>query len=95
MVILTAVRYCLPWLEVCLVLVGLQVDQAREEQDHVPALVHNWTVAVVAADLARKLVLDGLVGRVVPLKVVVTVGEVDVILVEDGSPLERSSYKGG
>jgi len=71
------------------------VDQAREEQDHVPALVHNWTVAVVAADLARKLVLDGLVGRVVPLKVVVTVGEVDVILVEDGSPLERSSYKGG
>lgn len=67
------------------------MNQAREEQDHVPALVHNWAVAVVAADLARKLVLDRLVGWVVPLKVVVAVGEVDVLLVEDGSPLKRSS----
>ena len=64
---------CSPWLEVCLVLVGLQVNQAREEQDHVPSLVHDRTVAVVAANFARKLVLDRLVGRVVPLEVVVTV----------------------
>jgi hypothetical protein len=41
-----------------------------------------------AADFARKLVLDGLLGWVVPLEVVVAVGEVDVFLVEDGCPLE-------
>jgi hypothetical protein len=35
-------------------------------------------------------VLDRLLGRVVPLQVVVAVGEVDVFLVEDGSPLEGS-----
>jgi hypothetical protein len=45
-------------------------------------------VAKGAADLARKLVLDGLLGRVVPLEVMVAVGEVDVILVEDSGPLE-------
>jgi hypothetical protein len=45
-------------------------------------------VAKGTADLARKLVLDRLLGRVVPLKVVVAVGEVDVFLVEDSGPLE-------
>jgi len=64
---------CSPWLEICLVLVGLQVNQAREEQDHVPSLIHDWAVAVVATNFARKLVLNRLVGRVVPLEVVVTV----------------------
>jgi hypothetical protein len=33
-------------------------------------------------------VLDGLLGRVVPLEIVVAVGEVDVVLVEDSGPLE-------
>ena len=36
--------------------------------------------------------LDGLFGWVVPFEVVVAVGEVDVFLVEDGGPLERSGY---
>lgn len=80
-----------PRLEVRLVLVGLEVDQAGEQQDHVPALVHDRTVAERAADLARKLVLDALVGRVIPLQVVMAVEEVDVVLVEDGGPLEWCS----
>ena len=45
-----------------------------------------------AAHFAGKLVLDGLFGWVVPFEVVVAVGEVDVFLVEDGGPLERSGY---
>ena len=87
----TAPRYCLPWLEVCLVLIGLQVNQAWEEQNHVSSLVHDWAVAEVTANLAWKLVLNRLVSRVIPLEVVVTVREVDIVLVEDGSPLEWSS----
>jgi hypothetical protein len=53
-------RVCIPRLEVCLVLVVLKVNQAGEEQDHVSTLVHDRTVAEGAANLARKLVLDGL-----------------------------------
>lgn len=45
-------------------------------------------MAVTAPDFAGKLVLDGFLGRVVPLEVVVTVCEVDVGFVEDGGPLE-------
>lgn len=51
---------CIPRLEVGLVLVILQVNQAGEEQDHVSTLIHDRTVAEGAADLARKLVLDRL-----------------------------------
>lgn len=49
---------CIPGLEVGLVLVVLEVNQAGEEQDHVSTLVHDGTVAVGAANLAGKLVLD-------------------------------------
>lgn len=73
-------------------LVGLQVDQAWKQEDHVTALVHDGRMAVVAADFARHAVGDVLVGRVVPFEVVMTAAEVDVGLVEDGSPLEGSSY---
>jgi len=75
-------------LEVGFVLIGLQMDQGREQEDHVASLIHNGGMAERAADLARQLVLDGLLGRIIPLQVVVAVGEVDVLLVEDGSPLE-------
>jgi hypothetical protein len=44
-----------------------------------------------AANFAGELVLDGLLGRIVPFEIVVAVGEVDVVFVEDGSPLEGSS----
>jgi hypothetical protein len=50
----------IPRLEVGLVLIILEVDQAGEEQDHVSALVHDGTVAEGAANLAGKLVLDRL-----------------------------------
>lgn len=82
---------CIPGLEVGLVLVGLKVDQTGEEEDHVSTLVHNRTVAEGAANLARKLVLDRLLAGVVPLEVMVSVDEVDVLLVENGGPLERCS----
>ena len=70
------------------------MDQAGEEQDHVAALVHDWGVAVRATHFARQLVLDALVRRVVPFEVVVAVREVDVVLVEDGGPLEGCGYSG-
>jgi hypothetical protein len=78
-----------PGSEVPLILVALELDQRREQQDHVPALVHDGAVAERAADLARQLVFGGFGGRVVPLEVVVAVFEVDVVFVEDGGPLER------
>lgn len=81
----------LPRREILLVLLALELDERREEQDHVAALVHDGAVAVGAANFARQLVLDGLGGRVVPLQVVVAVFEVDVVLVEDGGPLEGCS----
>jgi hypothetical protein len=43
------------------------VHERREEQDHVAALVHDGRMAEGAADFAGKLVLDGLLGWVVPL----------------------------
>jgi hypothetical protein len=81
----------LPGSEVLLILLALELDERREEQDHVAALVHDGAVAERAADLARQLVLGRLGRWVVPLKVVVATLEVDVVLVEDGGPLERSS----
>ena len=81
----------LPWLEVGLILIRLEMYQAGEQQNHVPPLIHDRAVAVRAPDLTRQLVLDALVGWVVPLKIMVAVQEVDVLLVEDGSPLERCS----
>lgn len=83
---------CIPGLEVGLVLIGLEVDQTGEQQDHVSTLVHDGTMAEGAANLARKLVLDRLLARVVPLEVMVSVREVNVFLVENGGPLERCSY---
>ena len=47
-------------------------------------------MAVGATNFAGELVLDGLVGWVVPFEVVVAIGEVDVFFVEDGGPLEGS-----
>ena len=82
----------IPGSKVLLVLVALELDERREEQDHVPALVHDGTVAEGTADLAGQLVLRGLGSWVVPLEVVVAMFEVDVVLVEDGGPLEGSSW---
>lgn len=68
------------------------MDQARKQENHVPALVHDGRVAEAAAHLAGKLVLYALLRRVVPLQVVVSVREVDVFFVEDGGPLEGCGY---
>jgi hypothetical protein len=71
---------------------ALELNERREKQDHVAALIHDGAVAERAADLARQLVLGGFRGWVVPLEVMVAVLEVDVFLVEDGGPLEGSSW---
>jgi hypothetical protein len=84
----------IPWSEVFLVLLALELDERREQQDHVTALVHDGAVAERTADLAGQLVLGGLGGWVVPLKVVVAVLEVNVIFVENGGPLEGCSWVG-
>jgi hypothetical protein len=78
-----------PRSKITLLLITLELDQRREQQNHVPALVHDRTVAEGTAHLAGQLVLGGFGGRVVPLEVVVAVFEVDVVFVEDGGPLER------
>lgn len=53
-------------LELLLVFVALEVDESWEQEDHVAAFVHDGAVAEVAAHFAGKLVLDRLVGRIVP-----------------------------
>lgn len=68
------------------------MDQTREQQNHITPLVHDRAVAVRAAHLARKLVIDALLRRIVPLEIMVAVREVDILLVEDGRPLEGRSY---
>jgi hypothetical protein len=51
-------------------------------------------VAVRGANFAWQLLLDGLLGRVVPLEIMVPVGEVDVLFVENSGPLEWCSCRG-
>ena len=64
------------------------MDQAWEEQYHVPALIHDWAMAEAAPHFAWQLVLVALGRWVIPLQIMVSVGEIDVVLLEDGSPLE-------
>ena len=79
-----------PWRKLLNVLSApLELEQAREEQDHVPTLVHDWAPTMGARDLAGQLVLRRLFAAVVPDQIVVAVCEVDVLLVEDSCPLER------
>jgi len=68
-----------------------ELDQTGEEQDHVTSLVHYRRMAVIASDLTRQTVLRRFRARVVPFKVMVSIGEVDILLVENGSPLEWRS----
>jgi hypothetical protein len=81
----------LRWGKVLPLLLVLELDQGGEEQDHVAALVHDGRSAVCTAHFARQLVPGGLLLAVVPAQIVVAVGEVDVLLVEDRGPLEGSS----
>jgi hypothetical protein len=65
------------------------LDKGREEEDHVTALVHDGGAAEGAGDFAGQLVLDALLGRLIPAKVMNAIGEVNVRFVEDGCPLKR------
>jgi len=80
------------WLELVHVILALKFDEGGEQQNHVAALIHDRRVTVRAADLARKLVLDRLLRWVVPFEIVVAVREVNVGLLENGSPLEGCSW---
>lgn len=64
------------------------LDQGWKEQDHVATLIHDRCSAKGTLDLAWQMMGIGLVGRVVPTNIVNSVSEVDVLLVEDCSPLE-------
>lgn len=49
----------------------------------------------VTAYFARQLVFDGFLRGVVPLQVMMSIDKVDILLVEDGSPLERRGWATG
>lgn len=83
----------IPDVEVLAVLGGFEIDEGGEQEDHVAAFVHDGGSAVGAADLAGQLVDAGFLGALVPAEVVVAVGEVDVVLVEDGGPLEGGTWR--
>lgn len=86
-----AVEHMATRFEVSLVFFRLEVNQGRKKKDHIATFVHDRRMAVRAANLAGKLVFDGLVGGIIPFQIVVAISEVDVFLVENGSPLERRS----
>ena len=77
------------WLE-CVARLGLHYafDKRRKQEDHVATLVHDRSTAEGAGDFAGKVVRDVFGGGVVPAKVMMAVGEIDVGFVEDGGPLK-------
>lgn len=83
----------IPDVEVLTFLGRFEIDEGGEQEDHVAAFVHDGGAAVGAADLAGQLVDAGFLGALVPAEVVVAVGEVDVVLVEDGGPLEGGAWR--
>lgn len=80
-------------IEVLPVLFRFEVDQGWEQQYHIPPFIHDGRPTVRAADFAGELVFACLLRTVVPPQVMVAVREVDVFLVEDGSPLEGGSCR--
>ena len=74
----------------CITCLGLHYtfDERGEQEDHVAAFVHDRSSTEGAGDFARKVVRDVFGGGVVPAKVMMAVGEIDVRFVEDGGPLE-------
>ena len=82
----------LPGTKVLFILIVLEVDQGREEEDHIAPFIHDRRAAVRAADFAGKLVDTRLLGGLVPAQVVVPVGEIYVRFVEDGTPLEGGAW---
>lgn len=81
----------LPYIKILPVLGRFPIDQGWEQQDHVPALVHDRCTTVGAADFAGKFVHACFIGGLIPAEVMVAAGEVDVVFVEDGGPLEGCS----
>ena len=74
------------------ILIGLEMNEGGKKEDHVASLIHDGTVAVGAPDFAGELVFSGLGCWIVPLEVMVAVGKIDVIFMEDGCPLKGCSY---
>jgi len=85
----------LPWCKFGNVFfVTIKFDEGREQEYHVAPFVHDRCSAVRTTDFAGKFMPCRLLSAVVPSQVVVAVREVDVLLVEDGCPLEGSSCGG-
>lgn len=69
----------------------LKVDQSWEQQNHVPPFIHDRCTTVCTADFAGQFMHGSLLGTLVPAKVVDALGEINVLFVENGSPLEGCS----
>ncbi len=80
---------CLRYFKVLPFFGRLEIYQSWEEQDHVPSLVHDWCTTVRATDFAGQLMDAGFLRAFVPAEIMVAMGEVYVLLVKDGCPLER------
>lgn len=83
----------IPGLEVGLVFIVLEVDQTWKQENHVTTLIHDGRMAEATSNLAWKLVFDALATGIIPLQVMMPMREVDVLFMEDGSPLEGSSLE--
>lgn len=88
-------RQCSPRFEILPVFRRLEVDQGWEQQDHISSFVHDRCTAISTADFARQFVYGCLFRTLIPTKVVMTLGEVDVFFVKDSCPLEWCSYSQG
>jgi len=82
------VEHVAPRLKIELRLIVWEVNQAREQQDHILSLIHDRAMTERASHFARQLVLNALVCWIVPFKIMMSLLEVDVFLVENGCPLE-------
>jgi len=72
-----------------LLLVRLELNQTREQQDHIPPLVHDWCSAVGTADFTRELVSCRLFAWVVPTQVMVPSHEINILLLKNRRPLKH------
>jgi hypothetical protein len=77
--------------EVLAFLWRLEIDQSWEQQDHVSPFIHDRCTTVCTADFAGQFMHCSLLGALVPAEVVNALGEIYVLFVENGSPLERCS----
>ena len=73
----------------------LEINQLRENQSHVPPLVHDMGATIRARGFTRQIMPRNIPPAVVELQSRNALHESDISLVKDGCPLERGSCKRG